>query len=130
VKQVYRGIITASAIDEEGEDLLGLFPEDAGPIIVLTKEIASSLCYGSFLSVGYYVADKPCAKDAAIRALFVPITSDADDKIEFSHAYSEYTGYLWTTEELVVGGHDLINELKSYVGKFLHLEIEYSARPL
>lgn len=39
------------------------------------------------------------------------------------HHWSEVTGYLYTTEEAVVGGHDLIAELESCVGKFLLLEI-------
>ena len=45
-------------------------------------------------------------------------------KCEWGHNYSEYTGYLWTDEECKIGGHDLINELKSYAGKYLNLEIK------
>jgi hypothetical protein len=43
---------------------------------------------------------------------------------EFEQYYSEYTGYLWTDEELNIGGHDLLEELKSNVGKWLLLEID------
>jgi hypothetical protein len=39
---------------------------------------------------------------------------------------SEYTGYLWTDEDLMVGGHDLLAELKSHLGKFCHLYVHYS----
>lgn len=39
------------------------------------------------------------------------------------HHWSEVTGYLYTTEEAKVGGHDLIAELEGCVGKFLLLEI-------
>ena len=32
---------------------------------------------------------------------------------EYSDQYSEYTGYLWTDENLMIGGHDLLAELES-----------------
>lgn len=34
----------------------------------------------------------------------------ADTK--YYHAYSDLTGYLWTTEKLKVGGHDVLEEIK------------------
>lgn len=37
--------------------------------------------------------------------------------------YSDITGYMWTDEELNIGGHNLLDELKTHVGKFIHLEI-------
>ena len=39
--------------------------------------------------------------------------------------YSDYTGYLWTDENLKIGGHDLLDELKEDCGKWLFLTIEY-----
>ncbi|MNJ80064.1 hypothetical protein D3C77_783070 [compost metagenome] len=44
--------------------------------------------------------------------------------VGYGARYSELTGYLWTDEYLKVGGHDIIEELRSYVGKWLILEIE------
>src|SRR5437868_3327415 len=49
----------------------------------------------------------------------------AQGRINHSH-YSEITGYLWTDENLMVGGHDLLDELRSHKGSFVHLEIAYS----
>jgi hypothetical protein len=46
-------------------------------------------------------------------------------QIRYEHAYSDITGYLWTNEDLIVGGHDLLNELRSYKGKFAVIEITY-----
>jgi hypothetical protein len=42
---------------------------------------------------------------------------------EFGACYSEITGYLWTNEAARVGGHDLIAEFRSNVGKWLLLEV-------
>ena len=43
---------------------------------------------------------------------------------EFYERYSDCTGYLWTDEEINVGGHDLLKELKASLGKYIILEIE------
>lgn len=37
--------------------------------------------------------------------------------------FSSYTGYMYTDDSLKIGGHDLVSELKSYVGKWINLEI-------
>lgn len=44
--------------------------------------------------------------------------------VTFSAHYSEITGYLWTDEYLKVGGHDLLQEIRSFHGKWMHLEID------
>ena len=54
---------------------------------------------------------------------------DGLGEVDFDIRYSEITGYLWTDEELKVGGHDLIEELTSYVGKYLYLKVTYSKIP-
>lgn len=43
---------------------------------------------------------------------------------EYYHQYSECTGYLWTVEKFKIGGHDLLQILRSNEGKYIHLEIE------
>jgi len=44
-------------------------------------------------------------------------------KAEYYDRYSDLTGYLWTTEEAVVGGHNLISLLSQNVGKYLWMEV-------
>lgn len=46
-------------------------------------------------------------------------------KASYYDRYSDLTGYLWTTEEAKVGGHDLIAILNNNVGKYLWMEVEY-----
>ena len=74
------------------------------------------------VTVRYWVTDKPCSKDEASTEFLKTCMGAAD--IYFGSRYSEITGYLWTDEDLHVGGHDLIAELKSNVGKWLILEVE------
>lgn len=38
--------------------------------------------------------------------------------------YSEITGYLWTEESMKIGGHNLLNELYNYVGKWALIEVK------
>jgi hypothetical protein len=35
----------------------------------------------------------------------------------YYHRYSDYTGYLWTEEDFIVGGHDIPGILKNFHDK-------------
>jgi hypothetical protein len=78
--------------------------------------------HGKKVSVRYWIADCECTKEeaqkAAFKHLFGVVSAD------FCARYSEITGYLWTDEGCVIGGHDLIDELKSHIGKWLFLEVD------
>ncbi len=87
----------------------------------LTEELMDALDQKQ-VTIRYWVTKKECTKDQAqeffIRELFGELNA------EYSPCYSEATGYLWTTEELNIGGHNLLDELSSYVEKYLILEID------
>ena len=75
-------------------------------------------------SLRFAISNKPIKSlDDVLLDIQMMFESETLD-IEYSHAYSEYTGYLWTDEKLVIGGHDLLNEIKGNIGKYIHLEIE------
>lgn len=106
----------------EGDDILFLSDEDEP----LARRIQDDMdAHGSYLSVRYWTAPNELSEedrtDIIIRAGLGEAT--------VGHAYSDVTGYLWTDEEINVGGHDLIEELHSHVGEFCHLEISFSREP-
>lgn len=74
------------------------------------------------VSVRYWVSDveksKQELKEDTIKHLVGALEA------EYYHRYSDYTGYLWTEEHLNIGGHNLLSEIRSYKGKYLHLEID------
>jgi len=74
------------------------------------------------VTVRYWVCEQKCSKEDAaedfLRTLMGLGVSD------YGARYSEYTGYLWTDEDIQVGGHDILEELKSYLGEYLILEVE------
>ena len=76
-----------------------------------------------FVSVRYYCSKSPIksVEDAEIRWLK---TMDGWLNADYGMAYTEVTGYLWTTEELEVGGHDLLAELSSHVGEYILLIVD------
>ncbi len=81
--------------------------------------------YGNYLSVKYWISEKELSleevKEEWIKKL-LGISS-----AEFHQVYgSEWTGWMWTDQKLQVGGHNLLEELESFVGKYLYLEIEFS----
>ena len=77
---------------------------------------------GKNVTVRYWITDKQVSKEDAVEGFVGQLMGIAD--CEFGARYTEVTGYLGTDEELNVGGHDLISELKSAVGKWLILEID------
>lgn len=74
------------------------------------------------VTVRYWVTDKECTKDQAVESFIRMLSGDLE--AEFSARYSDITGYLWTDEEINVGGHDLLSELTSHDGGYLILEVE------
>ena len=70
----------------------------------------------------YWITDTQLDKSVVKEQFLSEMLGFAD--CEFGHRYSEITGYLWTDEEVKIGGHDLLAELRTYVGKWLTLEIE------
>jgi hypothetical protein len=73
------------------------------------------------VSVCYWITDQQCNKDEAQEQFLKKLYGAAD--CEFRSHYSDITGYLWTDEDLVIGGHDLLDELRSNVGSFVILDI-------
>jgi hypothetical protein len=84
---------------------------------VLQEDIA-----GKQVTARYWITDKEATKEEAQEDFVKKLMGIAD--CDFGSHYSEITGYLWTDEEIKIGGHDLIEELKSYVGQWLILEVD------
>jgi len=119
----YRGVL-AEHDHGEGMDILFLDGEDDYAGEPLAERISDGIyrC-GSYLSVRYWTADKPQSDDAMIEGALRELLGAGD--ATFRHAYSEITGYLWTDEEINVGGHDLLEELRSHLGRYCLLEIAF-----
>ncbi len=112
---IYKGIIREG--DFGGNEGV-LFIGKGEPIaLILDDEIN-----GKQVSVRYWISDKKKSKQELQESL-LKIMSGAIDAEYFNH-YSDYTGYLWTDQNLKIGGHDLLEEIRSNVGKFIWLEID------
>jgi hypothetical protein len=134
-RKIYIGLLNTN--DISGEDHYSLclngYPEKGDydwldePILadVLAQDITN---YGNNLSVRYFISDSELDEDQLNLELMKTIYgNDIDsDNVRFGVRYSEYTGYLWTDEDIMIGGHDLLEELKSHIGKYLWMEITYS----
>lgn len=81
---------------------------------------------GKEISVHYYITDKKVSEDEALEASVIKDLG-GEVKAEFIlDAYSSWT-VMDHKQEAVVGGHDLIEELSSYGGKYCTLIIESKA---
>ncbi len=74
------------------------------------------------VSVRYWISDVEKTKEQLQESVLKNLIGAVD--AEYSDRYSDVTGYLWTDENLNIGGHDLLAELRSNKGKFIWLEID------
>lgn len=114
--KTYKGLLSLHSWGE-ADDILFLSSLE-GPF---AEELEYDIS-GKMVTARYWITDIPMPKSEAQDYFIRKLVGDAD--VEFGSHYSEVTGYLWTDEECNVGGHDLIEEFKSYVGKYLILEVE------
>lgn len=100
---------------------------DASDVLYLSS-VSEPLAYklswisNKNITVRYWITDIQVTQEQAETAFLQTCMGMAE--VKFKSHYSEMTGYLFTDEDLIVGGHDLMAELKSYVGKWLILEIK------
>jgi hypothetical protein len=118
--RIYRGYI-AEHDQADATDVLYLTGVNDPLADAVEDDIDS---FGRYLTVRYFITDVERSAEELDEALAKQVIGYG--KAEFHHRYSEITGYLWTDEELKVGGHDLLDELRSHKGKFVHLEIVFS----
>ena len=113
---VYKGIVREG---DYGENWDALFiGENNQPIAEVFEEDFAA----KQVTVKYWTSDEKKTKEemqeGVLRQLF------GDVEANYNDAYSEITGYLWTDEDLNIGGHDLLEEIRSYLGKFIYLEVD------
>ncbi len=119
MEKVYQGFIQLIHCGE-ADDVVSL--DGAEPLVRQIQEDVYE--YGEFLTVSYFISDKEKTIDELDENLIKQISGAAE--VDYGDAYSECTGYLWTTEDLEIGGHDLQQELFSSAGKFCHLKIIFN----
>lgn len=119
----YTGMAT---IHDHGDSLDVLFlVSDPWNLEPLAEVISDDMWkYGHRVDVAYWVADQPATLDE-LQQRWTIHTLGGELDAEWNVRYSDVTGYLFTDEELKVGGHDLLAELTSHVGKYIHLRITY-----
>jgi hypothetical protein len=113
---IYNGFIN---MQDSGEamDIVFLGNSQTPLAEILQDEIS-----GHQVSARYYISDTE--KDLnQVQVDFIKQLS-GEVEAEYLDHYSEITGYLWTDENLQIGGHDLMAEIKSNAGKYLNLIID------
>ncbi len=75
------------------------------------------------INVRYWISETSKTKSELMEDTIKRISGSVD--AAYYDRYSELTGYLWTVEKVNVGGHDLLREINSYIGKYLYMEVEY-----
>jgi hypothetical protein len=108
--------------EKYGDEVLAVVADKPEPVIL--SEWALDL-FGADkvqVTVRYYTSKQPAGKDEMKGAFIRTLCGDVS--AEFGAVLSEVTGHLWTDDALSVGGHDIVAELQSHIGEYVHLEIE------
>jgi hypothetical protein len=116
MQRIYKGLITETS---RGGNNDALFVGDMDEPIA--SEFYDNL-KGKQVSVRYFISDTEKTKEELTENLMSALAGSVD--ADYNDRYSDITGYLWTDEELNIGEHDLLKELRSNVGKFLYLEVD------
>jgi hypothetical protein len=115
------GLLSLRNYRDEGEtDVLYVSDKPDTPLIERLEEMQCKT-----VTVRYWTANRE-APEQEIKEGFLRELAGALDA-DLGARYSEITGYLWTDNELKVGGHDLLEELEGHVGKWLIFEAELHA---
>ncbi len=128
-KHIYTGRIRLHEESYDGpDDVLFVLPADYDGWYDDDETLASQIeehikAHGPYLSVQYFVSDVALNADDLQVAWLDRLEGIGD--ADYTVHWSDYTGYLWTDEEIKVGGHNLLEELKSHKNQYLYLEIEY-----
>lgn len=77
---------------------------------------------GKCISVRYWTSDEQLESVEEADALIAHIALGGADA-KYNANYSDETGFLWCDEDFKVGGHDLIEEMSSFIGKYLLMEV-------
>lgn len=127
---IYEGFLRLASNGEE-DDILYLDKDSSNPEEEFNyykwddeplAEILECDIANKNVTVRYYISNKKLSLEEANDYLIRQICGIAD--ADYCMRYSECTGYLWTDEEINIGGHDLLKELKCYENYYLILIVD------
>ena len=101
----------------DSDDVLFISSNDDPLAEILERDIS-----GRTVTARYWITEKEASKEEAQESFIRQIMGVAESI--FQARYSDITGYLWTDEDIKIGGHDLLGELEGCAGKWLILEID------
>ena len=101
---------------------------EEGGLVYLAEAIENLVEWkGSITTFQYHISSKPLGfydlEEHMIK------TAMGLTKANFSHAYSDLTGYLWTNEDIEVSGHNVLEEIQQTIhsmsgAKYIALRVE------
>ena len=114
-KIIYKGFISER---ERGEHYDAVYIGDTDEPIAFELESINR----KQVSVRYFISDTEKSKNELTENFICSLAGATN--ADYSDRYSDLTGYLWTDEELNIGGHDLMKEIKENIGKYIYMEID------
>lgn len=113
---IYKGIVRESTRGENDDALF--IGDNSQPIAEIFEEDFE----GKQVTVRYWISDKEKTKQELIKSCLYNLLGVVN--AQYRDSYSEITGYLWTDENLYIGGHDLLEEIRNHKDEFIYLEVD------
>ncbi len=106
-------LLIEGELDSDNANYQATNIETKAGIIYLAEAIEDFIDYNrkDIISFQYHISSEPFGFYELEEHMVK--TSMGLVKSTFRHQYSDLTGYLWTNEKLEVGGHDLLEELRT-----------------
>jgi hypothetical protein len=112
----YIGLIDENRYNEGG------FMIGDRPFEEIVDEVEAYLGREKVIHVSYFISDVELTKQQFLENHLKTVFGSMDIECIDVHG-SEYTGYMWTDQKFIIGGHDLLEELTSHDGKYCYLKI-------
>lgn len=117
-------------VDDDINNLLMITNEDDNTVQVFVRRAEDEMANARLskdVRVRYLISDKKIeSEDEAAESRFAE--QIGTHKLRYdrgTYVYSELTAADWVDEDFIVGGHNLVEELKSFAGKWLYMVVEY-----
>lgn len=124
-ERTYQGIITVRAYGED-DGALWLDPTEPYDEPLAAQVALDIEALGNTVTVSYWITDGPRTIEQLLENEAKKLAGAAD--ADYTERGSDVTGYLWTDAELQIGGHDLLAELESEVGRWCYLSIRFGPK--
>lgn len=114
MEKVIKGKIRVQDFGDPGD---GVYVDET----ILSKQL--EFLYDKEVCISFYISEEPKEIEDLKENLILSTCGSL--YADYSDFYSDFTGYCFTNDDLMVGNHDLIKDISLNDGKYIYLICKY-----